>query len=107
MAAESVMDAYALLGTTSLFSSLEADILQRLADRCSRQAYPAGATLFVAGDSGDQMFVVDAGSVKVSVASEDGDITLATFGPGDVFGELALLTTGGQRTATAVAAAPT
>ena len=101
------MDAYALLATTSLFSSLEADILQRLADRCCRQAYPAGATLFVAGDSGDQMFVVDAGSVKVSVASEDGDITLATFGPGDVFGELALLTTGGQRTATAVAAAPT
>jgi hypothetical protein len=98
------MDTYTLLARTSLFSALEADTLQRLADRCSRQTYPAGATLFVAGDSGDEMFVVVTGSVKVSVASEDGDITLATFGPGDILGELALLTTGGQRTATAAAA---
>ncbi|HEY1296158.1 MAG TPA: cyclic nucleotide-binding domain-containing protein [Chloroflexota bacterium] len=106
VATVSVMDTCALLARTSLFSTLEADTLQHLADRCSRQTYPAGATLFVAGDSGDEMFVVVAGSVKVSVASEDGDITLATFGPGDIFGELALLTTGGQRTATAAVVGP-
>jgi CRP-like cAMP-binding protein len=100
------MDTYTLLARTSLFSALEADTLQHLADRCSRQTYAAGATLFVAGDSGDEMFVVVAGSVTVSVASEDGDITLATFRPGDIFGELALLTAGGQRTATAATAGP-
>src|SRR5215831_6402211 len=98
------MDTYTLLARTSLFSALEAKAPQHLADCCSRQTCPAGATLFVAGDSGDEMFVVVTGSVKVSVASEDGDITLATFGPGDIFGELALLTTGGLRTATAASA---
>src|SRR6478735_2372863 len=103
---EHVMDTRALLSATSLFSSLEAKAIERLADRCRMQAYPAGATLFVAGDPGDQMFVVARGSVKVLVTSEDGDITFATFGRGEVFGELALLAGGGQRTATAVAVDP-
>jgi CRP-like cAMP-binding protein len=100
------MDTCALLSATSLFSSLEAETVQRLADRCRMQAYPAGTILFVAGDPGEQMFVVASGSVKALVTSEDGDITLATFGHGDVFGELALLTADGQRTATAVAVDP-
>jgi CRP-like cAMP-binding protein len=103
---EHVMDKRALLSATSLFSSLEAEAIERLADRCRMQTSPPGATLFVAGDPGDQMFVVAGGSVKVLLPSEDGDITLATFGRGDVFGELALLTGGGQRTATAVAVDP-
>ena len=96
----------ALLAATRLFSSLETETLRRLVDRCTMRAYPAGATLFVAGDPGDQMFVVARGSVKVVVTSEDGEITLATFGQGDVFGELALLTADGQRTATAVTVDP-
>jgi CRP-like cAMP-binding protein len=103
---EHLMDTYALLSATSLFSSLEVDTMQRLANRCRMQAYPAGATLFVAGDPGDQMFVVATGSVKVLVTSDEGDITLATFGHGDVLGELALLTVGGRRTASAVAVDP-
>lgn len=96
----------ALLAATRLFSSLETATIRRLVDRCTMRAYPAGATLFVAGDPGDQMFVVARGSVKVVVTSEDGEITLATFGQGDVFGELALFTAGGQRTATAVTVDP-
>jgi CRP-like cAMP-binding protein len=100
------MDTYALLSATSLFASLETATLRRLAARCRLQSYARGATVFVAGDPGDQLFVVVSGAVKVLVASEDGNVTLATFGPGDAFGELALLVPGGRRTATAVAVEP-
>ena len=100
------MDIYTFLSATSLFSALEPVTVQRLAARCRMETYPEGATLFVAGDPGDEMFVVVSGSVKVLVPSEDGDITLATFSHGDTFGELALLEVGGRRSATAVAIEP-
>jgi CRP-like cAMP-binding protein len=105
-ATEDVIDICTLLSTTSLFSALEAATVQRLADRCHMETYPAGTTLFVAGDPGDEMFVVVKGSVKVLVASEDGDITLATFSRGDTFGEMSLLEVDGRRTATAVTVEP-
>ncbi len=38
------------------------------------ETYPEGATLFVAGDPGDEMFVVVSGGVKLLVPSEDGDM---------------------------------
>jgi CRP-like cAMP-binding protein len=103
---EDVMDICTFLSATSLFSTLEPATVQRLAACCRMQTYPEGATLFVAGDPGDEMFVVVSGSVKVLVPSEDGDITLATFSHGDTFGELALLEVGGRRSATAVAVEP-
>jgi len=103
---EDVMDICTFLSATSLFSALEPATVQRLAACCRMEMYPDGATLFVAGDPGDEMFVVVSGSVKVLVPSEDGDITLATFSHGDTFGELALLEVGGRRSATAVAVEP-
>jgi CRP-like cAMP-binding protein len=103
---EDVMDICTSLSATSLFSALEPATVQRLAACCRMETYPEGATLFVAGDPGDEMFVVVSGSVKVLVPSEDGDITLATFSHGDTFGELALLEVGGRRSATAVAVEP-
>ena len=100
------MDICTFLSATSLFSALEPATVQRLAACCRMETYPEGATMFVAGDPGDEMFVVVSGSVKVLVPSEDGDITLATFSHGDTFGELALLEVGGRRSATAVAVEP-
>ena len=103
---EDVVNICTLLSAAPLFSALEPATVQRLAACCRMETYPEGATLFVAGDPGDEMFVVVSGSVKVLVASEDGDITLATFSHGDTFGELALLEVSGRRTATAVAVEP-
>jgi CRP-like cAMP-binding protein len=100
------METCTLLSATSPFSALDGATVQRLAARCRMETYPAGSTLFVAGDPGDEMFVVVGGSVKVLVASDDGDITLATFSRGDTFGELSLLEVNGRRTATAVTVEP-
>jgi CRP/FNR family transcriptional regulator, cyclic AMP receptor protein len=52
----------------------------------------AGTVLFNFGDPGDAMFLVDSGCVRISVKDADGhDAVLADFGPGEFFGEMALL----------------
>jgi CRP/FNR family transcriptional regulator, cyclic AMP receptor protein len=58
--------------------------------------------LFLEGDNGDAAFIVIEGRVKVSVNSLDGrEIILSVSGPGDLFGEIAMLD-GGPRTAAAM-----
>lgn len=49
--------------------------------------YAAGDTIFAKGDPGDRMFVITAGSVRVT----DGERLIATLGPGELLGELALI----------------
>jgi CRP/FNR family transcriptional regulator, cyclic AMP receptor protein len=64
------------------------------------QEFPTGAILFRAGDEGHQMYVVQAGLVRISVTSAEVDKTLALLGPGEFFGEMAVLNDR-PRTATA------
>ncbi|MCB1865004.1 MAG: cyclic nucleotide-binding domain-containing protein [Chromatiales bacterium] len=49
--------------------------------------FPAGATLFAAGDPGDAMYYVLDGEVEVLV----GDKPINSHGPGEIFGEMALI----------------
>jgi len=60
-------------------------------------------TLFRAGEPGESLYLVRAGEVELSINDNVGQkIVLDTAGPGDFFGEIALLDSG-PRTATAVA----
>jgi uncharacterized membrane protein len=53
---------------------------------------PGGTTLFRAGDSGDSMYLIETGRVRISLRDADGsDVTLAELAGGDFFGEMALL----------------
>lgn len=62
-----------------------------------------GHTLFKEGDSGDRLFVVVEGKLKLGTSSGDGrENLLSILGPGDMFGELSLFDPG-PRTATATA----
>ncbi|NMC70947.1 MAG: Crp/Fnr family transcriptional regulator [Myxococcales bacterium] len=63
-------------------------------------AYPAGTVLFREGDPGAEMFLIVAGTVRVTKRSASGERTLAVLGPGEFFGEMAILT-GEARSATA------
>ena len=66
----------------------------------------SGAVLFTEGDHGDALFVVRAGTLDVSVMSEDGrKLVLDILRPGSVFGEIALFDPG-PRTATVHALEP-
>ena len=72
-----------------------------------RRSYRKGETLFHEGDPGDQLFVLEKGRVAIRVTTTLGEVvTLTLLGPGDTFGEQALLDHGAHRTATAVALEP-
>lgn len=58
--------------------------------RFSREFAP-GATLFREGETGQEMFVIQAGQVRISKRIANGDKVLATLGPGEFLGEMALL----------------
>jgi CRP-like cAMP-binding protein len=58
--------------------------------------YKDGDVIFQEGDISSVMYVIQEGRVKFSHSTDRGEITLATFGPGDIFGEVALFEEGVQ-----------
>jgi CRP-like cAMP-binding protein len=93
----------ASLARIPFFAGLDADALERVAAGARTRRFRRGEVIFHLGDPGDGLFILIAGEVKISLPSETGDeAILATLGPGDVFGELALLD-GAPRSATATA----
>ena len=80
----------------------EGEIAELLAH--SRVAsFRAGFEIFAKGSPGQSMMAVLRGSVKITSPSFDGkELIFNIIGPGDVFGEIALLD-GGERTADAIA----
>jgi CRP/FNR family transcriptional regulator, cyclic AMP receptor protein len=75
--------------------------VQALESRFSR-TFQVGEVIFREGEAGLTMFVVRAGEVRISKHVRGGERTLATLGPGEFFGEMAVLS-GRPRTATATA----
>ena len=55
------------------------------------KAFPPGHVLFKDGDSGKEMFVVQSGKVRISKQIRDVEKTLVVLGPGEFFGEMAIL----------------
>jgi CRP-like cAMP-binding protein len=51
---------------------------------------PIGSFVFREGDAGSDMYIIESGTLEV-VRSARGDVPLATLGPGDFFGEMAIL----------------
>jgi CRP/FNR family transcriptional regulator, cyclic AMP receptor protein len=87
-----------MLSTVPLFSGLERRDLERIADSFKQRDYSAGDTIASEGSGGAGFFVIGEGTAKVTVHGDD----RATLGPGDYFGEIALLDEG-ARTATVTA----
>jgi thioredoxin reductase (NADPH) len=101
-----VEDARRLLAECGLFSSLEPDERRTLFSRVRIRIrnFATGETIFLKGSPGDHMMAVLDGNVRISVASADGQaLVLGILGPGELFGEIALLD-GKDRTADAIAA---
>jgi MFS family permease len=76
-----------MLQSIPLFSPLPPTTLERLAAHLAPVAAVAGTELVREGDAGDLFYVVEAGHVEVTRAG--GRVT--DLGPGDYFGEIALL----------------
>jgi CRP-like cAMP-binding protein len=81
----------ALLNRVPAFSTLIPDELLQVADVLVPRSFGAGEIVFREGDTGDTCYVVRDGRFRAVREHTDGrSITLATFGPGDIFGELAM-----------------
>src|SRR3954447_22874492 len=89
----------ALLTRVPLFAELSGSELERIAAVAIPRAYPKGVRVFHEGDNSDSCYIVRNGDLRVTREHSDGRaIALATLGPGDIFGELAMLD-GGSRSA--------
>ena len=85
-----------------LFRAVDPEALERLASDAVAVTLRGGEYLFHSGDAADRLYVVRTGRLRVLVESEDGPRIVRELGPGDVLGELALLT-GSPRSASAQA----
>jgi serine/threonine-protein kinase len=71
-----------------------------------RRAYAAGDVIVREGEAGNAAYILVEGSCQIRKETPAGTQVLQTIGPGDVFGEMAILTDG-PRTATVMAVEPT
>ncbi len=84
-----------------LFAGLSDDERASLADWFEVSEASVGTTLVSEGAAGYSFYVLADGAAEVTI----GDETVATYGPGDFFGEMAILG-GGRRNATVTVSAP-
>ncbi|HEY2397617.1 MAG TPA: Crp/Fnr family transcriptional regulator [Solirubrobacteraceae bacterium] len=91
MAATRASEVVGLLGRVPVFSTLEPADLERIAQLAVPRYFEPGQAVFREGDQSDTCYVVREGHARAVRTHGDGrTITLATFGPGDIFGELAM-----------------
>src|ERR1700710_2465777 len=92
-----------ILKMNPMFADLGSDELSRISSLCHTQHLSSGEVLFQKGDAGDALFGVRRGQVRIETGSSDGSrLTLNFMGPGDLFGEVAVMD-GQDRTADATA----
>jgi MFS family permease len=77
----------ALLRGVSIFAPLPDATLEQLAAQLVPVRVPAGRAIFAQGDAGDRFYVITEGTVAVSID----DRPVSSLGPGDSFGEIALV----------------
>ena len=84
-------DTIALLERVPAFSALPPADLARVAEVTVPRTFGAGEVVFREGDPSNTCYVVRSGHARAVREHPDGrSITLANFGPGDIFGELAM-----------------
>jgi CRP/FNR family transcriptional regulator, cyclic AMP receptor protein len=87
----SAEDVAALLAQVPAFEQLAAGELSEVAAVAVPRSFAAGDAVFREGDASSTCYVVREGHARAIREHADGrQITLSTFGPGDIFGELAM-----------------
>lgn len=96
-----------LLKNIPLFEDFDEEEIRSVAPLFSERKYKKGTILFFEGDTGNDMYIINSGFVKIYQLEEDKEITLALFRDGDFFGEMALIQKDLTRSATAETLEPT
>jgi CRP-like cAMP-binding protein len=90
-----------------LLEGLTPDTRAELLTELRRRRFAKGEVIFHEGDPGDTLHLIERGHVAIRTSTPLGDVlTLTVLGPGDGFGEQALLSADARRTASAVALGP-
>ena len=101
-----MLDLSAQLRQTHVFQGLSVAEATVLGTFMERQPAAAGDTIVRQGERGDDLYLIETGEVDVRVGKDAArQEVVATLGPGDFFGEIALLT-GAERIASVVATTP-
>jgi len=80
------------LGDADLFCELDPKEIQALRDIAQERTFPAGARIFSENDPGDGVFVIREGLVEIAHLTGDrAHCVFSKFGPGDIFGEMAVI----------------
>jgi uncharacterized membrane protein len=89
------------LRSVPLFASLDDDAARDLRNLLSEKTATQNTRLFRQGDTGDAMYLIESGRVRISIRAEDKqEVTLAELAQGDFFGEMSIID-GRQRSADA------
>lgn len=83
----SALERVVVLKSTALFATTPENVLSSIVPIMKEVTFREGEEIFAKGDLGTSLFIVHDGQVGIF----NGPQQLATFGPGDFFGELALL----------------
>lgn len=86
-----------------LFKAKKEETIAALEARMKQASYKAGEKIFAAGDTGDELFLIRRGSIRISLPiGETQSFHIGSFGQGMFFGEMAFLD-GAARSADAIA----
>ena len=91
-----------MAGDNSVFKDLLPAELEQLKSQAVHKHYKKGETIFKEGDAADFIYFVESGDVGISVQKFTKEEEISTLGPGEYFGEMAVLYKN-RRTATVVA----
>ena len=91
------------LGESALLQAMDEDSIAVLRSWVEERQVAAGQAVFRCGDTGDEIFMLSSGTVRILLPLPGGaQHHVATFGRGDFFGDMAFLD-GGTRSADAIA----
>jgi CRP/FNR family cyclic AMP-dependent transcriptional regulator len=81
-----------MLDQVEIFHGLSDEELKALDGSSTTRAFPKNTVVIHENDPADSLFVIESGKVKVYCSDKNGkEFIMNTLGPGDYFGELALL----------------
>lgn len=81
-----------ILESVPLFKGMSNENLENLVQLTTRKTFPKDTTLVEENEIGDSMYMILSGRVKVANIAQDGkEVILSVLGPGEFFGEMALL----------------
>ena len=82
-----------ILRSSPVFERLGDEEIQSISERLQRERHARGQNIITQGEPGRKFYIIESGAVEVRISRQDGTESVeAELGPGDHFGERALLT---------------